>query len=65
MWNDGLAGYLSQHVQIEMLRRKAFCLIIREPQRLIHRLYLQLPKDTTLKRGYKNTSFGACHPCTI
>jgi hypothetical protein len=49
-----LQEYLSQHVQIEMLRGEAFCLINRQPQRLIHRLYLQLPKDTTFKRGYKN-----------
>jgi hypothetical protein len=49
-----LQEYLSQHVQVEMLRGEAFCLMNREPQRLIHRLYLQLPKDATVKRGYKN-----------
>jgi hypothetical protein len=45
-----------------MPRGEAFCLMNREPQRLIHRLYLQLPKDdedtttttTLIKRGYKN-----------
>jgi hypothetical protein len=46
--------WLGQHPQIHLLENEVFSLLNKAPDRLIFRLYTQLPSNETYKRGYKN-----------
>ena len=49
-----LQEWLSQHSEIAMLPSEVFSLTNHAPERLIYRLYTQLPANRSIKRGYKN-----------
>jgi hypothetical protein len=49
-----LQAWLSQHAQIEMLHGEVFALLNKQPERLVWRLYTQLPSSNHVVRGYKN-----------